>query len=104
MWQSRSAYCERRKAFVTARKGAGGTLPGVEVRPSEERVFDGRRNPNPDDSPYYRLLLGDGDINDRGEGNEGSNTPVCRLRGVHQDVEAEAIASRDRTCAKTDFF
>ena len=55
-------------------------------------MFDGTVKPNPEDSLHYCLLLGDGDINDRGEGDEGFNTPVCRLRGVREDDDARAIA------------
>lgn len=45
-------------------------------------MFDGRLKPNPEDPLHDCLLLGDGDINNRGEGDEGFNTPVCRPRGV----------------------
>ena len=67
-----------------ARKGTGGLLPGVENRSSEVRVSDGILEPNPEGSLHYCLLLSDGDINDRGEGDEGFNTPVCRLRRVER--------------------
>ena len=70
------------KGVRAARKGTSGLLPGVESWSSEARVFDGMLKPNPEDSLHYCLLLGDGDINDRGEGDEGFNTPVCRPRGV----------------------
>ena len=63
-----------------ARKGIEELLPGAANRSSEARVFDGMLKPNPEDSLHYCLLLGDGDVNDRGEGDEGFNTPVCRLR------------------------
>ncbi len=70
------------KGVRAARKGTKGVLPGVQSWSSPVRVFDGALNPNPEDSLHYCLLLGDGDINNRGEGGEGSNTPVCRPRGV----------------------
>mgnify|MGYP007059382525 CR=1 FL=1 len=59
-------------------------LPGAESRSSEARVFDGMLERNPEDSLHYCLLLGGGDVNNRGEGGEGSNTPVCRLRRVER--------------------
>ena len=65
-----------------ARKGNRGLLPGVESGSSEVRVSDGMLQPNPEDSSHYCLLLGDGDINNRGEGGEAFNTRVCRPRGV----------------------
>jgi hypothetical protein len=70
------------KGVRVARKGTRGLLPGVESWSSQVRVFDGTLDPNPEDSLHYRLLLGGGDTNDRGEGDEGFNTPVCRPRGV----------------------
>jgi hypothetical protein len=79
------------KGVRAARKGAGGLLPGAESRSSAVRVFDGTLKPNPEDSLHYCLLLGGGDTNDRGEGDEGFNTPVCRPRGVREDVDARAI-------------
>ena len=79
------------KGVRAARKGAGGLLPGAESRSSTVRVFDGTLEPNPEDSLHYCLLLGGGDTNDRGEGDEGFNTPVCRPRGVREDVDARAI-------------
>ena len=63
-----------------ARKGIVDLLPGAEKRSSKARVSDGRLEPNPEGSLHYSLLLGDGDINNRGKGDEGSNTPVCRPR------------------------
>ena len=90
------------KGVRAARKGIGGLLPGAESRSSEARVFDGTLEPTPEDSLHYRLLLGDGDINDRGEGDEGSNTPVCRPRGVQKTMKRGPSPSQDRACAKTD--
>ena len=72
------------KGERAARKGTKGLLSGVESWSSEVRVIDGELKPNPEDSLHYCLLLGDGDINDRGEGDEGCNTPVCRLCGVER--------------------
>ena len=72
------------KGDRAAREGTSEILPGVESWSSEERVFDGTLDPNPEDSLHYCLLLGDGDINDRGEGDEGCNTPVCRPHGVER--------------------
>ena len=91
------------KGDRAARKGISGLLPGVESWSSEERVSDGMLKPNPEGSLHYCLLLGDGDINDRGEGDEGSNTPVCRPRGVQKTLKRGPSPSQDRTCAKTDF-
>ena len=65
-----------------ARKGALELLPRVVKVPSAERVSDGTRNPTSEDLLHYCLLLGDGDINDRGEDDEAFNTRVCRLRGA----------------------
>ena len=79
------------KGVRAARKGTGGLLPGAENRSSEVRVSDGMPEPIPEDSLHYCLLLGGGDTNDRGEGDEGFNTPVCRPRGVRKDVDAGAI-------------
>jgi hypothetical protein len=79
------------KGVRAARKGTGGLLPGAESRSSEVRVFDGTLKPTPEDSLHYCLLLGGGDTNDRGEDDEGFNTPVCRPRGVREDVDARAI-------------
>ena len=79
------------KGVRVARKGIGGMLPGAESRSSKMRVFDGMLESNPEGSLHYCLLLGGGDINDRGEGDEGFNTPVCRPRGVREDVDARAI-------------
>ena len=70
------------KGDRAARKGTRGLLPGVEGWSSEARVSDGMLKPNSEDSSHYCLLLGDGDINNRGEGDEGFNTPVCRPRGA----------------------
>ena len=72
-----------------ARKGAGGRSPRIENRSSAERVSDGILKPNPEDSLHYRLLLSDGDINNRGEGVEEFNKLVCRpyysvVRGQRQ--------------------
>jgi hypothetical protein len=64
-----------------ARKGIVDLLPGAEKRSSEGSASDGRLEPNPEGSLHYSLLLGDGDINNRGKGDEGSNTPVCRPCG-----------------------
>ncbi len=90
------------KGVRAARKGTRGLLPGVESWSSEARVFDGTLKPNPENSLHNGLLLGDGDINDRGEGDEGSNTPVCRPRGVQKTLKRGPSPSQDRTCAKTD--
>ena len=70
------------KGVRAARKGTRGLLPGAESWSSQVRVFDGTLEPNPEDSLHYCLLLGGGDTNDRGEGGEGFNTPVCSPRGV----------------------
>ena len=67
-------------------------------------MSDGMLKPNPEDSSHYCLLLGDGDINDRGEGDEGFNTPVCRPCGVQKTMKRGPSPSQDRACAKTDFF
>ena len=69
------------KGVRAARKGTRRLLPGVESWSSQVRAFDGMLKPNPEDSLHYCLLLGDGDINNRGEGDEAFNTRVCRLRG-----------------------
>ena len=58
------------------------------------RVSDGMFKPNPEDSLHYCLLLGDGDINDRGEGDEAFNTRVCRPRGVI-GVDSRAITESE---------
>ena len=92
------------KGVRAARKGAGGLLPGAESRSSAVRVFDGTLKPNPEDSLHYCLLLGGGDTNDRGEGDEGFNTPVCRPRGVQKTLMRGPSSGRDRACAKTDLF
>lgn len=92
--------CLRRrlKGVRSARKGIGGPLPGVENRSSEERVSDGRLKPDSEDSLHYSLLLGGGDTNDSGKGDEGFNTPVCRSREINL---RGIIAGQDRACAKT---
>jgi hypothetical protein len=87
-----------------ARKGIGGLLPGAESRSSEVRVSDGMHEPIPEDSLHYCLLLGGGDTNDRGEDGEGSNTPVCRPRGVQKTSMRGPSSGWDRACAKTDLF
>ena len=92
------------KGVRAARKGIGGLLPGAESRSSEVRVSDGMPEPIPEDSLHYCLLLGGGDTNDRGEGVEGSNTPVCRPRGVQKTLMRGPSSGRDRACAKTDPF
>ncbi len=92
------------KGVRAARKGTRGLLPGVESWSSEARVFDGTLKPNPENSLHYCLLLGDGDINDRGEGDEGFNTPVCRPRGVQKTLKRGPSPSQDRACAKTGFL
>ena len=61
-----------------ARKGIGGKSPRTENRSSEVSVADGTREPTPEGSLHYRLLLSDGDINNRGEDVEEFNTLVCR--------------------------
>ena len=86
------------------RKGAGGLLPGAESWPSEVRVSDGMPEPIPEDSLHYCLLLGGGDTNDRGEDGEGSNTPVCRPRGVQKTLMRGPSSGRNRACAKADLF
>ena len=92
------------KGVRAARKGIRGLLPGVESWSSQARVFDGTLKPNPEDSLHYCLLLGDGDINNRGEGDEGFNMPVCRPRGVQKTSKRGPSPSQDRACAKTDHF
>jgi len=92
------------KGARVARKGIGGLLPGTGSRSSEVRVFDGTLDPNPEDSLHYCLLLGGGDINDRGEGDEGFNTPVCRPRGVQKTLMRGPSSGWDRACAKTDLL
>ena len=87
-----------------ARKGIGGPLPGAESRSSEVRVSDGMLKPVPEDSLHYCLLLGGGDTNDRGEDGEGSNTPVCRPRGVQKTSMRGPSSGRNRACAKADLF
>ena len=82
------------KGDRAARKGISGLLPGVESWSSEVRVSDGMLKPNPEDSLHYCLLLGDGDINDRGEGDEAFNTRVCRPRGVN-GVDSRAITESE---------
>lgn len=82
------------KGDRAARKGARGLLPGAESWPSVVRVSDGMLQPNPEDSLHYCLLLGDGDINDRGEGDEGFNTRVCGPRGVN-GVDSRAITESE---------
>lgn len=67
-----------------ARKGTNGLLSGVESWSSEVRVIDGELKPNPENWLHYCLLLSDREINNRGEGDEGFNTPVCRLCGVER--------------------
>ena len=67
-------------------------------------MFDGTLEPIPEDSLHYCLLLGGGDTNDRGEGDEGFNTPVCRPRGVQKTLMRGPSSGRDRACAKTDLF
>ncbi len=93
-----SATAARRRV---ARKGTTELLPRVAKASSEERVSDGMRNPDSEDLLHYCLLLGDGDINNRGEDDEGFNTPVCSLTG---DRQTGASSSRHRTCAEVDFF
>lgn len=92
------------KGVRAARKGTRGLLPGVESWSSKARVFDGTLKPNPEDSLHYCLLLGDGDINDRGEGDEGFNTPVCRPRGVQKTSMRGPSSGRNRACAKADLI
>ena len=82
------------KGDRAARKGISGLLPEVESGSSEVRVSDGMLKPNPEDSLHYCLLLGDGDINDRGEGDEAFNTRVCRPRGVI-GVDSRAITKSE---------
>lgn len=86
-----------------ARKGIVDLLPGAEKRSSAARVSDGTLEPDPEDSLHYRLLLGDGDINNRGKGDAGFNTPVCRPRGVQKTAKRGSSPSQHRACAKTDF-
>jgi hypothetical protein len=63
-----------------ARKGIWKMLLGAWNISSEGRVADGTLELNSEGLLYYSLLLGGGDTNNRGEDNEGFNTPVCRLR------------------------
>ena len=98
--QSCSAYSGLPNGVRAARKGAWRKLPGAETWSSEVRVFDGRLKLNPENSHHYCLLLGDGDIIDRGEDDEGPNSPVCRSRSNLRD----SIVSRNRVCAKADYF
>jgi len=58
------------KGVRAARKGTGGPFPGAESWSSQARVSDGALKPNPEDSLHYGLLLGGGDTNNRGEGDE----------------------------------
>ena len=72
-----------------ARKGMGGKSPRTESQSSQVSVADGIRDPSPEGSLHYRLLLSDGDINNRGEDVEEFNTLVCRpccfaVRGQRQ--------------------
>ena len=92
------------KGVRAARKGTRRLLPGVESWSSQVRAFDGMLKPNPEDSLHYCLLLGDGDINNRGEGDEAFNTRVCRLRGAQKASMRRPSPSQDRACAKTDSF
>ena len=92
------------KGVRAARKGTRRLLPGVESWSSQVRAFDGMLKPNPEDSLHYCLLLGDGDINNRGEGDEAFNTRVCRLRGAQKASMRRPSPSQDRACAKTDPF
>ena len=83
-----------------ARKGIGRRSPRTENRSSQVSVADGRREPNPEGSLHYCLLLSDGDINNRGEDVEEFNTLVCRpcyivMRGQCRQT---------RACANADFF
>ena len=68
-----------------ARKGANELLPRVAKAPSAMRVSDGMRKSNSEDSMHYGLLLSDGDINNRGEDDEGFNTLVCRFHGNKEE-------------------
>ncbi len=54
-----------------ARKGTSEMLPGAKNTSSKAKVADGRPQPRPENSLHYCLLLGDGDINNRGEDDEG---------------------------------
>ena len=54
-----------------ARKGAPEMLPGAKNASSKAGVSDGKLEPSPENSLHYRLLLGDGDVNNRGEDDEG---------------------------------
>ena len=94
--------CLRRrpKGVRSARKGIEGPLPGVESRSSEARVSDGTLRPDSEGSLHYSLLLGGGDTNDSGKGDEGFNTPVCSF-GMQSP---KSIICQYRTCAKTDFM
>ena len=68
------------QGVCAARKGTPDMLPGAKNASSEASVSDGMRGPISEGSLHYRLLLSDGDINDRGEDGEGFNTPVCSFR------------------------
>jgi hypothetical protein len=54
-----------------ARKGTPEMLPGAKNVSSKVKVSDGTLEPSPENSLHYCLLLGDGDINNRGEDDEG---------------------------------
>ena len=75
-------------------------LPGAKKVSSEASVSDGMLKPNSEDSLHYCLLLGGGDTNNSGKGDEGFNTPVCSF-GTQSP---KSIICQYRTCAKTDFM
>ena len=75
-------------------------LPRAKKVSSAARVSDGMLQSNSEGSLHYCLLLSGGDTNNRGEDDEGFNTPVCSLCICWQ----RSIISQYRTCAKTDFL
>ena len=83
-----------------ARKGTLEMLPRAKKVSSAARVSDGMLQSNSEGSLHYCLLLSGGDTNNRGEDDEGFNTPVCSLCICWQ----RSIISQYRTCAKTDFL
>ena len=66
-------------------------------------MSDGMLEPIPEDSLHYCLLLGGGDTNDRGEDGEGSNTPVCRPRGVQKTLMRGPSSGRIELALKLTF-
>ena len=85
---------------LSALTGTPDMLPRAKNVSSAARVSDGMLQLNSEGSLHYCLLLGGGDTNNRGEDDEGFNTPVCSLCICWQ----RSIISQYRTCAKTDFL